>query len=135
MNGKTPEKQWTRSAEMYERARQVLVGGVSSPVRAFRAVGGQPIFLERAQDAFVFDVDGNRYVDLVGSWGTAIVGHAHPQVVEAVAQAATHGLSFGACCQSETTLAEIIAEAVPSIELLRFVNSGTEAVMSTVRLA
>ncbi|MHC4128178.1 MAG: aminotransferase class III-fold pyridoxal phosphate-dependent enzyme, partial [Planctomycetota bacterium] len=98
--------QMQRSEECFERARQVLVGGVNSPVRAFRAVGGRPVFLRAAEGPHVIDVDGNRYVDLVGSWGPAIVGHAHPVVVEAVQQAAAGGLSFGACCEREAELAE-----------------------------
>ena len=124
-----------RSAALYERACAVLVGGVNSPVRAFRAVGGKPIFVERAEGPYVFDVDGNRYVDLVGTWGPAIVGHAHPQVVAAVQAAAGKGLSFGACCAAEAELAEIIVGALPSVEMVRFVNSGTEATMSAIRLA
>ncbi|MFQ5589699.1 MAG: glutamate-1-semialdehyde 2,1-aminomutase [Phycisphaerae bacterium] len=124
-----------QSAAQFESARAVLVGGVNSPVRAFRAVGGDPVFVERAEGAYVYDVDGNRYVDLVGSWGPAIVGHAHPVVVEAVQRAADKGLSFGACCAAESELADVIAQAIPSIELLRFVNSGTEATMSAIRLA
>ncbi len=124
----------SRSAEAFERAQRVLVGGVNSPVRAFRGVGGQPVFLERAKGPYVFDIDGNRYVDLVGSWGPAIVGHANPAVVEAVQEAAANGLSFGACCPLETQLAEIILGAINSADLIRFVNSGTEAVMSGVRL-
>jgi glutamate-1-semialdehyde 2,1-aminomutase len=124
-----------RSEQCFERARAVLVGGVNSPVRAFRAVGGRPVFLRAAEGAYVIDVDGNRYVDLVGSWGPAIVGHAHPAVVEAVQQAAAEGLSFGACCEREAELAEIIAGAFATVDLVRFVNSGTEASMSAVRLA
>jgi len=124
-----------RSAALYERACKTLVGGVNSPVRAFRAVGGSPVFIERAEGAFVHDVDGNRYVDLVGTWGPAIVGHAHPAVVAAVQQAAAHGLSFGACCPAESELAELIINALPAVEMLRFVNSGTEATMSAIRLA
>jgi glutamate-1-semialdehyde 2,1-aminomutase len=124
-----------RSIEAYERACRVLVAGVNSPVRAFRAVGGTPVFVDRAEGPYLFDVDGNRYVDLVGSWGSAIVGHAHPAVVEAVCRAAKNGLSFGACCAAESELAEIIVGALPSIEVLRFVNSGTEAAMSAIRLA
>ncbi len=124
-----------KSAGCFERACRVLVGGVNSPVRAFRAVGGEPVFLDRAEGAYVFDVDGNRYADLVGTWGPAIVGHAEPSVVEAVQQAAAKGLSFGACCEAEAELAEIIAGAIPSVELVRFVNSGTEATMSAMRLA
>jgi len=123
------------SAALFDRARRVLVGGVNSPVRAFRAVGGEPVFLERAEGPHVFDADGNRYVDLVGSWGPAIVGHAHPAVVQAVQEAAKRGLSFGACCAAEAELAEIIVGALPSVEMIRFVNSGTEATMSAIRLA
>ena len=123
-----------QSVAAFERAQRVLVGGVNSPVRAYGAVGGEPVFVDRAEGPFVFDIDGNRYVDLVGSWGPAIVGHAHPAVVEAVQQAAANGLSFGACCPLETELAEIILGAIGSAELIRFVNSGTEAVMSAVRL-
>ncbi len=104
-------------------------------MRAFGAVGGKPVFVERADGAWVFDVDGNRYVDLVGSWGPAIVGHAHPAVVEAVREAAERGLSFGACCRSEADLGEIIVRALPSLELIRLVSSGTEATMSAMRLA
>ena len=124
-----------RSAELYQRACETLVGGVNSPVRAFKAVGGEPVFVERAEGAYIYDVDGNRYVDLVGTWGPAIVGHAHAQVVEAVREAAGRGLSFGACCAAEAELAEIVVEALPSIEMVRFVNSGTEACMSAMRLA
>ena len=124
-----------QSVALFQKAAAVLVGGVNSPVRAFRAVGGKPVFVERADGPYIYDVDGNRYVDLVGSWGPAIVGHAHPNVVEAVQQAAARGLSFGACCEAEAKLAGIIVQALPSIEVLRFVNSGTEATMSAIRLA
>ncbi|MCH8146536.1 MAG: glutamate-1-semialdehyde 2,1-aminomutase [Planctomycetes bacterium] len=134
MPTKTESKR-VRSAEMFQRACAVMVGGVSSPVRAFRAVGGKPVFVDRAEGAYVYDVDGNQYVDLVGSWGPAIVGHAHPEVVRAVNEAAAKGLSFGACCPAETQLAETIVESLPSLECLRFVNSGTEATMSAIRLA
>jgi glutamate-1-semialdehyde 2,1-aminomutase len=123
------------SAALYERACRVLAGGVNSPVRAFRAVGGRPVFVDRMEGAYVHDVDGARYVDLVGSWGPAIVGHAHPAVVRAVQDAAAKGLSFGACCAAEADLAELITSALPSVERLRFVNSGTEATMSAIRLA
>ncbi len=125
----------SKSAERFQAARAVLVGGVNSPVRAFRAVGGDPVFVERAEGPFIYDVDGTKYVDLVGSWGPAIVGHAHPAVVEAVKDAAEKGLSFGACCAAEAELAGIIVGAIPSIELVRLVNSGTEATMSAIRLA
>ncbi|RME41971.1 MAG: glutamate-1-semialdehyde-2,1-aminomutase [Planctomycetota bacterium] len=124
-----------RSAALFERAQRVLVGGVNSPVRAFRAVGGKAVFVSRVEGAYVHDVDGNRYVDLVGSWGPAVVGHAHPEVIRAVTDACRRGLSFGACCEAEAQLAEIIVEALPSVEKLRFVNSGTEATMSAIRLA
>ncbi len=124
-----------RSAALFDRACATLVGGVNSPVRAFRAVGGKPVFVERAEGPYIFDVDGNRYVDLVGTWGPAIVGHAHPEVVDAVRVAAGKGLSFGACCPAEAELAEIIAGAFASVDLVRFVNSGTEATMSAIRLA
>ena len=123
------------SAALYQKACRVLVGGVNSPVRAFKAVGGDPVFVERAEGAYIHDVDGRQYVDLVGTWGPAIVGHAHPDVVAAVRDAAGRGLSFGACCAAEAELAEMIVAALPSIEMLRFVNSGTEATMSTIRLA
>ena len=124
-----------KSASLFEQAQRVLVGGVNSPVRAFRAVGGEPVFVERVEGAYVFDVDGHRYVDLVGTWGPAIVGHAHPEVVQAVTNAASKGLSFGACCEAEQQLAQVIVDALPSLEMLRFVNSGTEATMSAIRLA
>lgn len=124
-----------RSTAAYERACRVLVAGVNSPVRAFRAVGGTPVFVDHAAGPYIFDLDGRRYVDLVGSWGSAIVGHAHPAVVEAVCHAAKSGLSFGACCAAESELAEIIISALPSMEVIRFVNSGTEATMSAIRLA
>jgi len=123
------------SVLLYERAIRVLVGGVNSPVRAFKAVGGTPVFVERMTGPYVYDADGNEYVDLVGSWGPAIVGHAHPEVVAAVQDAAARGLSFGACHKAEVELAEIIIGAFPGMEMLRFVNSGTEATMSAIRLA
>jgi len=125
----------SRSEAAFARAQGVLVGGVNSPVRAFGAVGGQPVFVARAEGAHVVDLDGRRYVDLVGSFGPAIVGHAHPEVLEAVTRAARDGLSFGACCESEAALAEAILSALPGHDKVRFVNSGTEAAMSVVRLA
>ncbi len=123
------------SRQLFERARQVFVGGVNSPVRAFRAVGGDPVFIDRAEGPYLFDADGKRYIDLVCSWGACLLGHAHPRVVEAVANAAGRGLSFGACCAAEAELAEIIISVLPSIERIRFVSSGTEATMSAIRLA
>ena len=125
----------SRSAEMFARARQVIPGGVNSPVRAFRAVGGQPVFIQRGAGAYLYDVDGNQYIDYVGSWGPLIFGHAHPRVVEAITAAAQRGASYGAPTEAETRLAELVIEAVPSIELVRFVNSGTEATMSALRVA
>ncbi len=127
--------QTERSQALFDRARQLIPGGVNSPVRAFRAVGGQPLFIERGEGAYLFDVDGNRFIDYVGSWGPLILGHAHPRVIEAVKEAACRGTSFGAPTEAEVRLAELVVEAVPSIELVRFVNSGTEATMSALRLA
>lgn len=124
-----------RSAELYERARRVIPGGVSSPVRAFRAVGGTPLFITRGSGQFLFDADGHRYLDLVGSWGPLIVGHAHPAVLAAITEAAASGTTFGAPCEGEVRLAERIVAAYPGLEQVRFVSSGTEAVMSAIRLA
>ena len=125
----------TRSAQLYERAQRLLPGGVNSPVRAFKAVGGGPIFIRRGSGSWVEDVDGNRYVDYLGSWGPLILGHAHPTVVDAVQAAAADGTSFGAPTEREVALAELIVEAVPSIEMVRLVSSGTEACMSAIRAA
>ena len=112
-----------------------MPGGVDSPVRAFKAVGGNPPFIVKAKGSRIYDADGNEYIDYVGSWGALILGHAHPQVIAAIKRAAEHGTSFGAPTELETTLAKMISEAIPSIEMLRFVNSGTEATMSALRLA
>jgi glutamate-1-semialdehyde 2,1-aminomutase len=124
-----------RSAELYGRALQRLPGGVNSPVRAMRAIGRDPIFVERAQGADLIDVDGNRYVDYVCSWGPLIHGHAHPDVLEAIAAAAQRGTTFGAPTQAEVELAEEIARRMPSVEMVRMTSSGTEATMSAIRLA
>jgi glutamate-1-semialdehyde 2,1-aminomutase len=124
-----------RSHEVFQRSLRYLAGGVDSPVRAFRAVGGEPVVIARGEGPYVYDVDGNRYIDYVCSWGPLILGHAHPAVVEAVRRAAERGTSYGAPTEAEADLAQLIIEAVPSIELLRFVNSGTEATMSALRLA
>lgn len=124
-----------RSRELYRRACGLMPAGVDSPVRAFRSVGGEPFFYERAMGCHVVDVDGNRYLDYVCSWGPLILGHAHPEIVEAVATTAASGLSFGAPCRQEVELAELVTSAVPHLEMVRFVSSGTEAVMSAVRLA
>jgi len=120
---------------LFARARKVIPGGVNSPVRAFRAVGGTPLFISRASGSRVYDSGGNEYIDYVASWGPMILGHAHPAVTEAVVRAAGNGTSYGAPTESEIEMAEIIAGAIPSVEKVRMVNSGTEAVMSAVRLA
>src|SRR5271154_7173790 len=128
-------RELSRSRELQRRAEQYLPGGVNSPVRAFRAVGGDPPFLVRAEGAYLWDADGNRYLDYFGSWGPMILGHAHPPVVEAIQRAAANGASFGASTPTEGELAEMVISAVPSIEKLRFVSSGTEATMSAIRVA
>jgi glutamate-1-semialdehyde 2,1-aminomutase len=125
----------TLSEEMFRRARQVIPGGVNSPVRACKSVGCDPIFIKSALGASIFDVDGNEYLDFVCSWGPMILGHAHPAIVKAIQSAACAGTSFGAPTPSEVELASMVVEAVPSIEKVRFVNSGTEATMSAIRLA
>ncbi|PAS98197.1 MAG: glutamate-1-semialdehyde-2,1-aminomutase [Candidatus Dactylopiibacterium carminicum] len=125
----------SKNAELFERAQRSIPGGVNSPVRAFRSVGGTPRFLARAQGAYVWDADGTRYTDYVGSWGPAILGHAHPEVIEAVQQAAADGLSFGAPTEREVEMAELLIEMLPAIEMVRLVSSGTEATMSAIRLA
>jgi len=124
-----------RSRAAFARALQLMPGGVNSPARAFGGVGGEPIFFDRGEGAYLFDLDGNRYIDFIGSWGPLILGHAHPAVVEAVARAAAHGASFGAPTEAESELAEAIIQAVPSVEKVRLVSSGTEATMSAIRLA
>ena len=120
---------------LFEQAQQYIPGGVNSPVRAFKNVGGDPIFIEKAKGAYLWDVDGKQYIDYVGSWGPMILGHAHPEVVKAVQEAAENGLSFGAPTKIETTLAKKICELIPSIDKVRMVSSGTEATMSALRLA
>ena len=124
-----------RSEQYYKKAQTLFPGGVNSPVRAFRAVGGQPLFIERGAGVHLFDVDGNRYIDYVLSWGPLIAGHAHPAVVEALVQAVAKGTSYGAPCPLEVELALKIQSFMPNLEMLRFVNSGTEATMSALRLA
>jgi glutamate-1-semialdehyde 2,1-aminomutase len=125
----------TRSQSLFARAKERLPGGVNSPVRAFRGVGGDPVFFERGEGATLVDVDGNRYVDYVGSWGPLILGHAHPAVIEAVTEAAKKGTSFGAPHPAEVELAELICRRVPSVEKVRLVSSGTEATSAAIRLA
>ncbi|HUH60290.1 MAG TPA: glutamate-1-semialdehyde 2,1-aminomutase [Candidimonas sp.] len=125
----------TRNTALFERACQTIPGGVNSPVRAFRSVGGSPRFIKRAQGPYLWDADDVKYIDYVGSWGPAILGHAHPDVVRAVQEAAVDGLSFGAPTEGEIEIAEAIAARIPSIEKVRLVSSGTEATMSAIRLA
>jgi len=124
-----------RNTSLFERARQAIPGGVNSPVRAFGSVGGTPLFIDRAKGAQVWDANQKAYIDYVGSWGPAILGHAHPEVITAVQEAAARGLSFGAPTETEITLAELIKSHLPSIEKIRLVSSGTEATMSAIRLA
>lgn len=124
-----------KSRMLYRQSLKCLPGGVNSPVRAFKAVGGSPVVITRAKGAYLYDVDGNRYIDYVGSWGPAILGHAHPRVVKKVRAAAERGLSFGTTTELELILARFIKSAFPSMEMLRLVNSGTEATMSAIRLA
>src|SRR5213082_1956206 len=124
-----------RSRDAFDRACRVTPGGVNSPARAFGAVGGKPIFIARGEGPYLYDIDGNRYLDYVGSWGPLILGHAHPRVVQAVEEAVRRGMSFGAPTEAETQLADIIVDAVASIEMVRMVSSGTEASMSAIRLA
>src|SRR5438445_6418838 len=124
-----------RSEALFAEAQLHLPGGVDSPVRAFRGVGGTPRFIERAKGAAIWDVDGNRYSDYLASWGPLIAGHAHPGVVAAIQEAATKGTSYGAPTEAEVELAKLVKKAFPSIDLVRFVSSGTEATMSALRLA
>jgi glutamate-1-semialdehyde 2,1-aminomutase len=125
----------SKSAALFARAQSAIPGGVNSPVRAFRSVGGEPVFISRAAGSTLFDVDGNSYIDYVGSWGPMIVGHGHPEVVEAVCRAAADGASFGAPTSLEVELAETVRDAFPNMEQVRMVSSGTEATMSAIRLA
>lgn len=124
-----------RSKTLYEKAKKILPGGVNSPVRAFRSVGTDPIFVKRAKGAYVWDEDGNRYIDYIGSWGPMILGHAHPRILKALRGKIKDGTSFGASTELEVKMAELITKIVPSIEMVRMVNSGTEATMSAIRLA
>ena len=125
----------TRSETLFELSQQVIPGGVNSPVRAFRSVGGTPVFFQRASGACFWDADGKRYIDYVGSWGPMVLGHAHPEVVEAVQRAARDGLSFGAPTEAEYELALLLTRLLPSLQLVRLVSSGTEATMTAIRLA
>lgn len=127
--------QLKESQQAFAEAKKYIPGGVNSPVRSFRGVGGTPPFIERAQGAYMYDIDGNRYIDYIGSWGPMILGHAHPDVTAALTDALTRGTSYGAPTLLETELAKLVTAAVPSMELVRLVNSGTEATMSVLRLA
>ncbi|EGJ34548.1 MULTISPECIES: glutamate-1-semialdehyde 2,1-aminomutase [Moorena] len=124
----------TKSQEIFSAAQELMPGGVSSPVRAFKSVGGEPIVFDQVKGAYIWDVDGNQYIDYVGTWGPAICGHAHPEVIGALHQALDKGTSFGAPSALENVLAQMVIDAVPSIEMVRFVNSGTEACMAVLRL-
>ena len=126
---------YQRSSALFKAAQKVIPGGVNSPVRAFKAVGGTPIFVERAKGAYLYDVDGNRYVDFIASWGPLILGHAYEPVLKAVTEKAALGTSFGMPTAIETELASLAVSMVPGIDKIRFVNSGTEACMSAIRLA
>lgn len=125
----------TLSEQLFERAQQTIPGGVNSPVRAFKSVGGTPIFIDRADGPYIYDVDGKQYIDYIGSWGPMLLGHNHPAIRQAVINAAEKGLSFGAPCPAEIDMAELVTKLVPSMEMVRMVSSGTEATMSAIRLA
>jgi glutamate-1-semialdehyde 2,1-aminomutase len=125
----------SRSEELFRRAVEIIPGGVNSPVRAFKSVGGQPVFMARGEGSRIFDVDGNQYIDYVGSWGPLLLGHRHPEILAALERALTIGTSFGAPTEQEVELAGAICDAVPSIQMVRLVNSGTEATMSAIRVA
>ncbi|MEC8688824.1 MAG: glutamate-1-semialdehyde 2,1-aminomutase [Cyanobacteriota bacterium] len=129
-----PALNTSHSQAIFSAAQALMPGGVSSPVRAFKSVGGQPIVFDRVKGPYAWDVDGNKYIDYIGSWGPAICGHAHPEVIAALQEAIEKGTSFGAPCALENTLAEMVIDAVPSVEMVRFVNSGTEACMAVLRL-
>ena len=130
-----PVRQTATSTQAWDKAQQIIPGGVNSPVRAFRSVGGSPPFISSAQGSRVNDIDGNSYIDYVGSWGPMILGHAAPEVITALQSAMQNGTSYGAPTELEIELADLVIEAVPSIEMVRMVNSGTEATMSAIRLA
>ena len=131
----SPSTAGSRNTALFERARRLIPGGVNSPVRAFKAVGGTPRFVQRAEGAYFWDADGQRYIDYIGSWGPMILGHGHPAVLEAVQKAVLEGFSYGAPTEREVELAEEIVKLVPSLEMVRLVSSGTEATMSVIRLA
>ncbi len=125
----------SKSENLYSAARELIPGGVNSPVRAFTGVGGTPLFIEKADGAYLYDVDGKAYIDYVGSWGPMVLGHNHPAIRNAVIEAAERGLSFGAPTEMEVKMAQLVTELVPTMDMVRMVNSGTEATMSAIRLA
>ena len=125
----------TQSETLFQEAVKYIPGGVNSPVRAFGSIGSTPRFITKADKAYMWDEDGNRYIDFIGSWGPMILGHNHPSILSAVLEACTKGLSFGAATRQEVTMAKLICDIVPSIDMIRMVNSGTEAVMSAIRVA
>ena len=125
----------SRSKALFEKAKNFIPGGVNSPVRAFKAVGGNPLFIKKAKGAFLYDEDDNQYIDLINSWGPMILGHAHPLVEEAIKEAVSSSPSFGAPTAREVEMAELICSMIPSVEKVRMVNSGTEATMSAIRVA
>ena len=125
----------TESKKLFKRAQKVIPGGVNSPVRAFKAVGGSPIFVKSAKGAYLYDENNNRYIDYISSWGPMILGHAHPEVIDAIRDVSLKGTSYGIPTQLEIDIAELATKMVPNIDMIRFVNSGTEACMSAVRLA
>src|SRR5690348_11142923 len=126
---------FSNSQQLFQAAQRVIPGGVNSPVRAFKSVGGTPVFMESAKGAYLYDADGNRYIDYINSWGPMILGHAYEPVVNAIREKVTHSTSFGAPTTLETAIAELIVSMVPNVDMVRMVNSGTEACMSAIRLA
>lgn len=127
--------EFKKSEQLYQQAEKIIPGGVNSPVRAFKSIGMNPLYISKGEGAYLYDVDGNRYTDFVGSWGPLILGHAHPDIISAISNAAADGTSFGACTEKEIELASLITSLFPSVEQVRMVNSGTEATMSAIRLA
>ncbi|MBI3579932.1 MAG: glutamate-1-semialdehyde 2,1-aminomutase [Ignavibacteriales bacterium] len=125
----------SKSTKLFHKAQQVIPGGVNSPVRAFRSVGREPLFIKKAKGAYIWDEDGNKFIDYIGSWGPMMLGHAHPKILKAIRQAMKHSTSFGAPTELEVKMAELITKLIPSVEMVRMVNSGTEATMSAIRLA
>ena len=125
----------TNSKEQFNRAKKSIPGGVNSPVRAFKSINGEPLFIDKAKGSKIYDIDGNEYIDFVSSWGPLILGHAHDEVVTAIKETAEKGTSYGAPTVIESAMAELIIDMVPSIDIVRMVNSGTEATMSALRLA